>query len=72
MTSGGEITRALGGRSKSPDLQVWIEKFGAYWNIPWQEWDAINEKYQHDRRAYLGGPLSAADRKVVKRRVRRR
>jgi hypothetical protein len=58
-------------RPKPPDLQAWIEKYGAYWKILWHEWDAANEKYQHDRRAYLGGPLSEADRKAIKRRARR-
>ena len=58
-------------RPKPPDLQAWIEKYDAYWKIPWQNWDAVNAKYQHDCRAYLGGPLSEADRKAIKRRARR-
>ena len=59
-------------RPKPPNLQEWIEKCGAYWKIPWQEWDATNAKYQHDRRAYLGGPLSKKDLTAIKRRARRR
>jgi hypothetical protein len=58
-------------RPKPPDLQHWIEKYGAYWKILWQEWDAANAKYQRDRRAYLGGPLGEADRTAIRRRVRR-
>ena len=60
------------GRPKPPDLQECIEKYGAYWKIPWHEWDAANAKYQHDRRGYLGGPLSKTDRTAIKRRARRR
>jgi hypothetical protein len=71
MTSAADIAQALGGRPKSPDLQAWIEKYGAYWKIPWAEWDAASAKYQHVRRAYLGGSLSEADRTAIKRRARR-
>jgi hypothetical protein len=59
-------------RPKPPDLQEWIAKHGAYWQIPWHEWDAVTAMYQNDRRAYLGGPISKEDRTAIKRRQRRR
>lgn len=59
-------------RPKPPDLQEWTEKYGAYWKIPCDEWDAANANYQHYRRAFLGGPLSEADRTPIKRRTGRR
>ena len=55
-------------RPKLSNLQQWIEQYGAYWKIPRHEWDAANAKYQDDRRAYLGGPLSKADRTAINRR----
>jgi hypothetical protein len=25
---------------KYPDLQEWVRRYGGYWNIPWDQWDA--------------------------------
>jgi hypothetical protein len=36
--------------NRPPDLQEWIEKYGGYQNIPWDQWDRMNAEYQARRR----------------------
>jgi hypothetical protein len=37
-------------RVRQPDLQDWIQRFGGYTNIPWDEWDRANAEWQTLRR----------------------
>jgi hypothetical protein len=27
-----------------PDLQEWLARYGGYWEIPWDRWDAAMER----------------------------
>jgi hypothetical protein len=49
------LNEALPGpeRVYPPDIQGWITRHGAYWAIPWEEWDAANARYQELRRRNL-------------------
>jgi hypothetical protein len=37
-------------KPQPPDLQEWIQRFGGYWAISWDEWDRANADYQAARR----------------------
>jgi hypothetical protein len=39
--------------SDAPDLQVWVELYGGWLEIPFDEWDRAVAEYQADRRAEL-------------------
>ena len=42
----------------APDLQEWVRRYGGYWNIPWDKWDAAVAAYEIERRAYLAMPTA--------------
>ena len=44
-----EVAREMEPRLKPPDLQEWVAKYGGYWKIPWNEWDAAVKRYQELR-----------------------
>jgi hypothetical protein len=39
--------------SNPPDLQVWLELYGVWHEIPFDEWDRAVAEYQADRRTEL-------------------
>jgi hypothetical protein len=50
-----EINERLPARERvyPPDIQGWVDQHGGYWRIPWDEWDALNARYQQLRRREL-------------------
>ena len=68
MPRGNGVTDEAPKYPKAPDLQEWVAKYGGYWNIPWDLWDAHVAEWEIERRLHSVGRVISKDTapKVVK------